>query len=162
MTRTWLCGLIVTATIAGASPVHAQRAPNPERAAVARIIESVAELIQAGNLAGVDTLYSPRGVHIIDGVRVSHGWAEFRDSILKPEIEHLHDLRYRYYGVEAQVRDSVAWASFRYELSAHAATGPMATEGRGTAVLEKRDGQWLIVHMHTAGQPKAAAAGDSR
>jgi ketosteroid isomerase-like protein len=162
MTRTWLGGLIVAASIAGASPLHAQRAPNPERAAVSRIIESVAELIQAGNLAGVDTLYSPRGVHIIVGNRVSHGWTEFRDSILKPEIENLHDLRYRYYGVEAQVRESVAWASFRYDMSGHAASGPVATEGRGTAVLEKRDGKWLIVHMHTAGQPKVAGAAGAR
>ena len=162
MTRMWLCGLIVGATIAGAAPLQAQRAPNPERAAVSRIIESVAELIQAGNLGGVDTLYAPRGVHIIEGIRVSHGWAEYRDDILKPDIDHLYELRYRYYGVEAQVRESVAWASFRYELSAHAATGPVATEGRGTAVLEKRDGKWLIVHMHIAGQPKAAAVGDSR
>lgn len=162
MTRTWLGGLIVAATIAGASPLHAQRAPNPERAAVVRIIESVAELIQAGNLAAVDTLYVPRGVHIIDGNRVSHGWAEYRDSILKPDIEQIHELRYRYYGVEAQVRESVAWASFRYELTGHAASGPVATEGRGTAVLEKREGKWLIVHMHTAGQPKAPTSGGSQ
>ena len=126
MTRTWLGGLIVAVTIAGASPLHAQRAPNPERAAVVRIIESVAELIQAGNLAAVDTLYVPRGVHIIDGNRVSHGWAEYRDSILNPDIEQIHELRYRYYGVEAQVRESVAWASFRYELTGHAASGPGA------------------------------------
>jgi ketosteroid isomerase-like protein len=162
MTRTWLGGLIVAATIAGASPLHAQRAPNPERAAVVRIIEAVAELIQAGNLSAVDTLYAPRGVHIIEGIRVSHGWAEHRDSVLKPDIEHLHELHYRYYGVEAQVRESVAWASFRYELSGHAASGPVATEGRGTAVLEKQEGKWVIVHMHTAGQPRAAATGGSR
>lgn len=87
MTRTWLGGLIVAATLAGVSPLHAQRAPNPERAAVVRIIESLAERIQAGDLNAVDTLYAPRGVHIIEGVRVSHGWPEHRDSVVEPEIE---------------------------------------------------------------------------
>ncbi len=157
MTRRWLVGLVAMATTAGATALHAQRAPNPERAAVVRVIESVAELIQAGNLSGVDTLYSPRGVHIIEGVGVSHGWAQYRDTHLKPELEPFRNLRYRYYGVEAQIRESVAWASFRYELAADSPQGRVETEGRGTAVLEKRDGKWLIVHMHTAGQRKAPA-----
>jgi len=27
-------------------------------------------------------------------------------------------------------------------------------EGRGTAVLEKANGRWQIVHMHTSGRPR--------
>lgn len=160
--RGWLIGLVAVTGLVGASPLRAQRAQNPERDAVVRIVEAVAQHIQAGNLAGVDTLYAPRGLHIIDGNSVSHGWAGYRDTQLKPRIEQMHNLQLRYYGVEAVVRESVAWASFRYEMSGHAASGAVATEGRGTAVLEKRDGRWLIVHMHTAGQPKAASGGGTR
>ena len=47
--------------------------------------------------------------------------------------------------VEPTVRGNVAWASFRREISR---SGTMQEEGRGTAVLEKVDAQWTIVHLH--------------
>ena len=64
------------------------------------------------------------------------------------------NFRYRYYGVEPQVRGNVAWASFRYEVSADLPERHVAAEGRGTAVLEKRGERWVVVHQHTAGRRK--------
>ena len=42
----------------------------------------------------------------------------------------------------------------RYELAFDRENGRIEIEGRGTAVLEKRDGSWLIVHLHTSGRRK--------
>jgi ketosteroid isomerase-like protein len=50
----------------------------------------------------------------------------------------------------------VAWTPFRYELSADTPQGHVELEGRGTAVLEKRAGRWVIVHLHTSGRRKPA------
>jgi len=126
-----------------------------ERAKVQRVIEAVAANIQARNLSAVDTLFAPgRGVHILEGAGANHGWAEYRDSHLAPELAGFQSLTYRFYSVEAQVRGMIAWAAFRYELAAETAGGPVATEGRGSAVLEQREGRWVIVQYHTSGRRK--------
>lgn len=48
----------------------------------------------------------------------------------------------------------LTYTPFRYELSADTGSGHIEIEGRGTAVLEKMDGRWRIVHTHTSGRPK--------
>lgn len=42
----------------------------------------------------------------------------------------------------------VAWVAFRKVVSA--ASGPAPTVARGSAVLEKVDGRWIIVHYHVS------------
>lgn len=34
--------------------------------------------------------------------------------------------------------------------------GHVEVEGRGTAILEKRGGRWLVVHTHTSGRRRQA------
>jgi len=47
-----------------------------------------------------------------------------------------------------EIRGTIAWVAFRQQLSGTTASGPLSVAGRGTAVLEKRDGRWVIVHLH--------------
>jgi len=130
-------------------------AQTSERDAVIAVIEAVATFSQAKNVSAIDTLFaSGRGVHIIEGAGVNHGWADYRDHHLQPELEGFESFEYRYFAVEPQVRQDVAWSSFRYELTADTPRGHVELEGRGTAVLEKQDGRWLIVHLHTSGRRK--------
>ncbi len=127
-----------------------------DQEAVRRVVEAVATLSQAKDVAGLDTLFAPDAwVRIIEGPGVNNGWVDYRDHHLKPELAELGEFRYRFYGVEPQVRGAVAWAPFRYELGAHTPEGHVEVEGRGTAVLERRGGKWLIVHLHTSGRRKA-------
>jgi ketosteroid isomerase-like protein len=128
-------------------------AQTSERDAVITVIEAFAAFSQAKNISAIDTLFaSDRGVHIIEGAGVNHGWVDYRDNHLQPELEGFENFRYRYYAVEPQVRQDVAWNSFRYELAADTPRGHVELEGRGTAVLEKREGRWVIVHLHTSGR----------
>ncbi len=136
----------------GPSPARAQ---SDDRASVVRVLAAVAQYSQEGNLEAMDTLYSSgRGVHIIEGAGVNHGWADYRDNHLAPELESFENLQYRYYSIEPQIRGDVAWSAFRYDLSVDTSRGHTEIEGRGTAVLEKANGRWQIVHMHTSGRPK--------
>ena len=136
---------------AGSGMVSAQ---TPEQQ-VTRVVEALATLSVAKDLAGLDTLYSPdAGVRVIEGAGVNKGWADYRDHHLGPELKEMKNFRSRYYDVEPQVRGNVAWASFRYELGVDTPRGPAESEGRGTAVLENRNGRWLVVHLHTSGRRK--------
>lgn len=144
--RTLAAVLMLVAIPAAAS------ARQTDEETVRGVILAYAGFAEANNLAAIDTLFAEgRGVHIIEGAGVNRGWADYRDNHLQPELADFENLRYRFFSVEPQVRGSVAWAAFRYELSVDAPSGHLETEGRGTAVLEKREGRWMIVHLHTSG-----------
>ena len=129
--------------------LNSQQAPDPERAAVQRVIEDFASHVQASNLSALDSLFPPRGLHILTDDVTTHGWAEYRDQYLRPELERFPGLRYAHTAIEPVVRGDVAWVAFRRELASSAATVE-PVQGRGTAVLEKREGRWVIVHLHVS------------
>lgn len=151
MRHTMLLGAVLS--LATSLAAQAPATPSPDQDAVRRVLEAYAGLVQAKNLAGADTLFAPGGgVHIIEGAGVNHGWADYRDNHLGRELPEFTN--FRYFAIEPQVRGELAWASFRYELAAHTANGHIEMEGRGTAVLEKQNGRWVIVHQHTSGRRK--------
>lgn len=130
----WLLAIAVTA-----APVAAQTS---DEDAVRRVVEAFAEYSQAKNLAAIDTLFAPDSwVHIIEGASVNHGWADYRDHHLAPELAEFENFRYRYFAIEPQGRGAVAFTPFRYELSVDTPRCHVEVEGRGTAVLEQRDGR---------------------
>lgn len=135
---------------AGVVPAHAQSAPNPDRVAVQELIVRMGEGIQSGNFAAVDSLFPARGLHILTDTLTLHGWAEYRDQHLKPEVARFSDLSFRHTAVEAVVRGDVAWVAFRQLINGSTASGTPAVNGRATAVLERREGRWLIVHLHVS------------
>ena len=142
--------IAAAAALACAAPAAAQ---THDEHLVAGVIEALAAFSQAKNLAGLDTLYAPDAwVRIVEGAGVNRGWVDYRDHHLAPELAEFQNFRYRYYEIEPQVRGTVAWASFRYELIADTPQGHVEAEGRGTAILEKRAGRWLVVHTHTSGR----------
>jgi hypothetical protein len=97
------------------------------------------------NSAGAEALFRPRG-HILTDNATTHGFAEYRDQFLKPELARFK-AGYAHTAVEATVRGDPAYVAFRRVFGK---AGGTQTEGRGTAVLEKIDGKWLIVHLQMA------------
>jgi ketosteroid isomerase-like protein len=148
----------VIAAMAGSvvtRPAVAQTAASDDVAAVRRVIEAVAEFTQGKNLAAMDTLYAPgHAVYIIEGAGVNHGWQDYRDNHLGRELAEFQNLRYRHYAIEPTIRGNVAWVSFQYDLAMDTRNGHVELEGRGTAILEKRNGRWVIAHQHTSGRRK--------
>jgi hypothetical protein len=151
--RTVRRSVLLTAVFFVASVSPSLGVQDSDTAAVRRVVEGFAEYSQAGNLAALDTLFGAgRGVHIIEGSGVNHGWIDYRDNHLKPELDSFRNFRYTYSAVEPVVRGNVAWAAFRYTLGADTPNGHVEAEGRGTMILEKQQGRWVIVHMHTSGR----------
>ena len=148
----FLCGFTAVVMTAFAPAAQAQTS---DEDAISAIIAAIAGYSQAKNLGAIDTLFAEgSSVHIIEGAGVNHGWEDYRDNHLGRELDEFENFQYRYYAVEPQVREDVAWASFRYDLAVDTPRGHVEREGRGSAVLEKQDGRWLIVHLHTSGRPK--------
>ncbi len=136
-------------------PVLAQSGesmPSPADA-VRSTMMSLATHYQAGDLDAAGKLFADGGgVHIIEGAGVNHGWADYRDHHLAPELEAFENFRYSYSAVEPVVVGDMSYVTFRYELAADTESGHIESEGRGTAVLRKTADGWKIVHMHTSGR----------
>lgn len=128
-------------------------AAQQDTAGVRKTIEAIAVLSQAEDVTALDSIWSDApSVRVIEGAGVNRGWADYRDHHLMPEFKTLKLSVYRYFEVEPQVRGETAWAAFRYELVGRAASGAVAVDGRGTAVLEWQAGRWRLVHLHTSGR----------
>ena len=138
----------ITLVASSAARAQGRGQPDPERAAVQQVIADYATRVQAGDLAALDSVFRARGVHILTDTATTHGWPEYRDKFLKPELARLKNLQFTHSAIEPQVRGTVAWVAFREELSGETASGPAKVSGRETAVLEKLDGRWRIVHLH--------------
>jgi ketosteroid isomerase-like protein len=124
-----------------------------EETAVRRVVAAVASLQEANDSAGLDTLFAsvPR-VGIIERSGVNHGWMDYRNNHVKPELAEMQHLRFGFFDIAPRVRGKVAWAPFSYALAADTPTEHVDIEGRGTAVLERGGERWLVVHLHTSGR----------
>lgn len=130
-------------------------AQSDEVGEIRALLERVATLMQAGDLESLNDIYSDGpGVHIIEGAGVNHGWVDYRDHHLTPELEAFKNFKYRFFAIEPQIRGNLAYTALRYELSADLASGHIEREGRGTFILEKTNDEWRIVHTHTSGRTK--------
>jgi hypothetical protein len=137
--------LILTA---GVAPLRAQTTPDPERAASRQVLLALASHLQDGKWAQADSLFAGRGVHILVDTSAYHRWAEYRDKLLKTELARYSGLKVAHTGVESQVRGNVAWVAFRQEISGTTTPASPPRVARGSAVLEKLEGRWTIVHYH--------------
>jgi hypothetical protein len=145
--------LLLLGTVTTVLPLAAQGASNSERAAVVEFIAAVGSGMAAGDFASLDTLFSDsRGLHIIEGAGVNHGWADYRDNHLAPELEAFENFSYRWFSIEPVVAGDAAWASFQYELIADTENGHVESDGRGTIVLQRQSDRWRVMHLHTSGR----------
>jgi len=140
-----LAGALLLLGMPVAASAQVQSTPDPERAAVQQVIVRFGELIQAGDLEGIEPLFRARS-HILTDTATTHGWLEYRDKFLKPDLARLKG-NYAHTAVEAVVHGDVAWVAFR---RVFAGAGGAALQGRGTAVLQKIDNRWVIVHLQMA------------
>ena len=139
--------LALTLLVASSAPAGLTAQDTAERAAVQRVLVAFANNIHTGALAANEALFTPSGVHILTDDEALHGWAEFRDVRLVPELARYAGARYAHTGVESSVRGRIAWAAFRWQMSGSGET-PAPVLGRASAVLEKIGEEWKIAHLH--------------
>ena len=148
MHRQWIVSLaLIGVLLPTGLTAQAARAPDPERDAVSALITEFGRLVEEGDLSKLDSFFPPRG-HILTDNATTHSWAEYRDNHFRAELAKFPSLKYAHTSVETVVRGNIAWVAFRRQMSSAAPNGPAAVSGRGTAVLEKREGRWVIVHLH--------------
>lgn len=123
-------------------------------AEVRATLEALFRAAERGDMAALDTLYAGDSLTVMEGAGINRGWADYRDHHLAPELKELRDFQYRPAQIEAHVSGDLAWAIFRYTLKARTGERAIDNVGRGTAILERRGGRWVVRHTHTASRAR--------
>ena len=135
-----LCALLVSAPLLAA-----------DTDAVRDTLQAHARGMEAGDLAAIAKVWAnDDSVVVFENGRANNGWADFRDHHLGRELAAFKNVHYTMTDVTPHVSGDVAWATFKYALTADTATKHIDGGGFGTAGLERRGGQWKIVHWHTS------------
>lgn len=111
-----------------------------------------------GDVMGLERIFDPAAV-VFESGRTARGWGDYRDRLLRPELEALHDRRFELEELGMRIVGSVAWVHFSYRRKRASEAGPVSETGFGTIVMERRGGLWLITHLHLTGTAEPA---DSR
>ncbi len=129
-------------------------APGSELATVEMTIRALFNAAERGDLAALDSIYAGDSLLVIEGAGINRGWTDYRDNHLAPELKEFRNFRYRPFEIEARVSDSLAWATYRYALSADLPDRKVDVVGRGTAILERRGDRWVVRLTHTASRAR--------
>jgi ketosteroid isomerase-like protein len=98
---------------------------------------------------------------VFESGHANYGWADYRDHHLVPEMGEMKNTKYAFSDVRVHLAGKTAWVTLKYTISADVSENgkPRHVDGSGlgTAVLEKRDGRWQIMHWHSSAPRRAPA-----
>lgn len=156
--RLLLTGLLLlwsSAALATTAPAqHADSAAKETETAVRATLEAVFDAAERADLAALDTLYAGDSLTVVEGAGINRGWTDYRDHHLAPELKEFENFRYRPHDIEVHVSGDLAWAIFRYSIQARMGERTIDNVGRGTAILEREGGRWVVRHTQTASRPR--------
>lgn len=146
----------VAAAIVGFNFYAQVSAQSNEVKAVTDVLTREAQAVEKGDLAALDKIWAnSEDVTVFESGHANYGWADYRNNHLAPELKEFKNTKYAFSDLKVKVDGKTAWATFKYSLSADIGTRNIQSGGLGTAVLEKRDGRWQIVHWHSSAPRRA-------
>ena len=141
----------IVAGVVGFGLYEGVYAQTDELKAVTDVLTREAQAVEKGDLAALDKLWAnDNSVTVFESGHANYGWTDYRNTHLAPELKEFKNTKYAFSELKVKVDGKTAWATFKYSLAAEMGTRKIESGGLGTAVLEKRDGQWRIVHWHSS------------
>jgi ketosteroid isomerase-like protein len=137
---------------------RAQVADHPTE--IGTLLKKYDRAFSAKDIEELARFYHPE-VTIFEGGSTNHGWIDYRDNHLGPELRELQDLELRHVNVKSLVLGGggAAYVTAEYHLKARVGGRELDAAGLETLVLV-RDGNatWRIRHSHTSsvGRPTAS------
>ena len=154
--------ILMVAAVAGFNFYGYVSAQTDEMKAVTNVLTREAAAVEKGDLAALDKIWAnSEDVTVFESGHANYGWTDYRNSHLAPELKEFKNTKYTFSDLKVKVDGKTAWATFKYALAAEMGTRKIESGGLGTAILEKRDGRWQIVHWHSSAPRRAPAASPS-
>lgn len=152
--------LLTALLFMGSGTVMAQSAmpATSDMEAVKTVLGSYKTALEGLDLTGVERLFADDN-QVIESGKVEGTYADYLANHIGPELGHFESFSFSDYKAAVKVVDSVAWATETYRYTIRLKDKPELIERQGVAssVLNKQNGQWKIVSMHSSSRaPKPA------
>jgi uncharacterized protein (TIGR02246 family) len=138
-----------------------------DEVAVRDVLAQSAASFEKNDLAAATKVWvNDESLTVFENGHANYGWADYRDHHLVPEMGEMKDTKYSFNDIKIHMSGNTAWATLRYTISAdvtdNGKTRHVEGGGLGTAILEKRDGRWQIVHWHSSAPRRTPAAAPAK
>ena len=155
--------VLVSLVAFAASHESTVTAQGNDEAAVRDTLLQSASSFEKNDIATATKVWAnDESVTVFESGHANYGWADYRDHHLAPEMAEMKNTKYSFSDMKIHVSGNTAWATMKYSIAADVGeagkTRHVEGAGLATAVLEKRDGQWRIVHWHSSAPRRAPAA----
>ena len=138
--------------------LRAADAHDDNEKAVIEVLQQEAAAFEKGDVEALNKFWAnDEWVSVFESGSADIGWANYRDHHLIPEMKELKNTKHVLSDIRVHVAGKTAWATFKYALAGDIKDRHIDVNGLGTAVLEERNGRWLIVHRHTSARRRAPA-----
>lgn len=142
---------LAAAGIVGFSFYQGVSAQTNEEKAVIAVLRQNATAFAKNDMATMNKIWAnDESLTIFESGHANYGWTDYRDNHLAPEMKEIKNTKYEYSDIKAKVAENMAYATMKYTISGDADGKHFDSAGLATAVLEKRDGNWKIVHWHSS------------
>ena len=133
-----------------------------EEAAVRDVLLRSASSFAKNDVAEATKVWAnDESLTIFESGHANYGWTDYRDHHLVPEMGEMKNTKYEFSDIKIHLAGNTAWATMKYSIAADVGeAGKMRhVDGSGlaTAVLEKRNHVWRIVHWHSSAPRRAPA-----
>ncbi|MDQ7019772.1 MAG: nuclear transport factor 2 family protein [Robiginitomaculum sp.] len=150
---------MLSANMAIADQMHQQDTVHHDKADMAmdgptQVLRSYGKAIADKNLVEMGKYVAANGndFTIFEGSGANTGWADYRDHHLAPEFANpdLTFHRYEYTNIKTHSEGNMAFSTFSIEMAYTYKGENKKRTGRGTAIFERRNGKWKIIHLQTS------------
>ena len=161
--RILIASLLTLAFMHGITNERIATAQTADEAAVREALLKSASSFEKNDMAGAAQVWvNDESLTVFESGHANYGWADYRDHHLVPEMGEMKNTKYSFSDIRVHLAGKTAWATLKYTISADVSENgkPRHVDGGGlgTAVLEKRDGRWQIMHWHSSAPRRAPAA----
>lgn len=161
--RPRIIALLTALTLIAAVGVGSTAAQQNDTEAVRSVLLQEAAAFERGDLDALNKLWAhDDSVIVIENGHANYGWADYRDNHLAPEMKAMKNVKFSFTDIKVRLAGNTAWATFKYTISADLKERHVEGNSLATAILEKRDGRWLIVHWHSSSPRRPPAANPAK
>ena len=122
-----------------------------DRSEVEQVVRSNMTAFAAGDFATLDKLWAhDEDLQVFESGHANLGWKDYSENHLKPELVQLKGIQINVSDVKVRLAGKTAWATYKYSYSLTVKDKTISGSALGTAILEKRRGNWVIVHAHSS------------
>ena len=124
---------------------------NDDAAAVREVLIKEGTAFERNDMPGMEKLWAnDDSVVVFENGHANYGWSDYKNNHLGPEMAEMKNTSFKVTDIKVKTERALAYATFKYTIAADLKERRIEGSGLGTAVLEKRGKEWVIVHWHSS------------